>query len=141
MVCWKSRSAKVKNGTGSGDPFWRVQSLVALFVLALGGLLISRPALCRGELSPAHGAEFRDLFADHLFRLWRLYGSSISLPALLQTLFGYDAPQSGLVLSPAGIFSLVTLPIVGYLLGRQMDARYLIAFGLKWRRVPIGCRS
>ena len=31
-----------------------------------------------------------------------LYGASIALPALLQTLFGYDAFTSGLVLSPVG---------------------------------------
>ena len=45
-------------------------------------------------------------------------------------MFGYDALQSGLVLSPAGLFALVTLPLVGFLLGRQLDARWLIALGL-----------
>ena len=32
-----------------------------------------------------------------------LYANTTTLPALLQSLFGYDATTSGLVLSPAGI--------------------------------------
>jgi DHA2 family multidrug resistance protein len=49
---------------------------------------------------------------------------------LLQSLFGYDATTSGLVLSPAGVFAIITLAIVGTLLGRGVDARYLMAAGL-----------
>jgi MFS transporter, DHA2 family, multidrug resistance protein len=59
-----------------------------------------------------------------------LYANTTTLPALLQTLFGYDATTSGLVLSPAGAFSVGMLFIVGALLTRGMDARYLIATGL-----------
>ena len=59
-----------------------------------------------------------------------LYGSTTSLPGLLQSLFGYDATSSGLVMSPSGFFSIATLPVVGYLLSRGMDARRLIFVGL-----------
>ena len=59
-----------------------------------------------------------------------LYANTTTLPALLQTLFGYDATTSGLVLSPAGIFAVMTLFIVGFLLTRGTDARYLMAVGL-----------
>ena len=59
-----------------------------------------------------------------------LYAASISLPAMLQTLFGYDAEQAGLVLSPAGISSMCALVIAGVLLARGMDARWLVAAGL-----------
>jgi MFS transporter, DHA2 family, multidrug resistance protein len=54
----------------------------------------------------------------------------ISLPALLQSLFGYDATTSGLVLSPAGLFAVAMLVVVGTLLGRGVDARYLMAAGV-----------
>ena len=37
-----------------------------------------------------------------------LYANTTSLPGLLQSLFGYDATTSGLVLSPAGIGVSVT---------------------------------
>jgi DHA2 family multidrug resistance protein len=59
-----------------------------------------------------------------------LYTASIALPAMLQALFGYDAFRAGLVLSPGGISSITMLVIVGFLLGRGVDARYLIAAGL-----------
>jgi DHA2 family multidrug resistance protein len=59
-----------------------------------------------------------------------LYGASTSLPALLQSLFGYDALSAGLVMSPGGIFAVVAMPIVGLMLGRGTDARWLIATGL-----------
>jgi DHA2 family multidrug resistance protein len=59
-----------------------------------------------------------------------LYAVSTSLPGLLQSLFGYDAYVSGLVQSPAGIFSILAMLIVGILLGRGFDARWLIAGGL-----------
>jgi DHA2 family multidrug resistance protein len=59
-----------------------------------------------------------------------LYAASTSLPALLQALFGYDALNAGLVMSPSGFFAVLAMPIVGILLGRRMDARWLIAGGL-----------
>jgi DHA2 family multidrug resistance protein len=59
-----------------------------------------------------------------------LYASSTALPALLQTLFGYDALSAGLVMSPAGIFAVITMPFVGRALGRGTDARWVIVAGL-----------
>ena len=52
------------------------------------------------------------------------------LPGLLQSLFGYDAYVSGLVQSPSGVFSILMMLVVGVLLGRGIDARWLIAAGL-----------
>ena len=51
-------------------------------------------------------------------------------PGLLQSLFGYDAYRSGLVMSPSGVGSIAMMLVVGVLLGRGVDARYLIAAGL-----------
>src|SRR5262249_35678255 len=59
-----------------------------------------------------------------------LYANSTSLPALLQSLFGYDALNAGLVLSPSGLFALMTLPVVGRLLGLGTDARWMIGTGV-----------
>jgi len=58
-----------------------------------------------------------------------LYGSTVLLPVMLQTLVGYTAQLSGLVLSPGAIVTLVTLPFVGWLLARY-PARWLVIFGL-----------
>ena len=59
-----------------------------------------------------------------------LYGASVCLPSLLQSLFGYDAFVSGVVMSPSGVFSILVMLVVGVLLGRGTDARWLIAAGL-----------
>src|SRR4029077_15331532 len=47
-----------------------------------------------------------------------------------QSLFNYDAYASGLVQSPSGIFSIMVLLVVGTLIGRGLDTRWLIAVGL-----------
>jgi DHA2 family multidrug resistance protein len=59
-----------------------------------------------------------------------LYASSTSLPGLLQSEFGYDAYVSGLVQSPSGLFSILMMLVVGFVIGRGADARWLIAGGL-----------
>jgi len=59
-----------------------------------------------------------------------LYGSSTQLPAMLEALFGYDAFHAGLVMSPAGFFTIVAIIVVGALLSRGVDARWLICTGL-----------
>ncbi len=59
-----------------------------------------------------------------------LYAASTSLPGLLQSLFGYDALNAGLVMSPAGFFAVVAMPVVGFVLGQGTDARWVIIAGL-----------
>jgi len=58
-----------------------------------------------------------------------LYGSTVLLPIFLQTLMGYDALTSGMVLSPGGIVTMMTMPLIGFLLIR-FQPRLLIIVGL-----------
>ncbi|HLJ40748.1 MAG TPA: DHA2 family efflux MFS transporter permease subunit [Candidatus Acidoferrales bacterium] len=58
-----------------------------------------------------------------------LYGTTVLLPILMQTLMGYSAMQSGLVLLPGGAIMIAILPIVGFLLGK-FEARWLVVVGL-----------
>ena len=58
-----------------------------------------------------------------------MYGSTAILPIFLQTILGYTALLSGLVLSPGGIAMMLGMLLVGRLLGR-FQARWLIVFGL-----------
>lgn len=58
-----------------------------------------------------------------------LYGSIVLLPIFLQTLMGYTAMLSGLVLSPGGLLTMAAMPVVGWLLAR-VAARWLIILGL-----------
>jgi DHA2 family multidrug resistance protein len=132
MSCWEIVLSKGEQWNWWGDPFWRVQTLSILFVVGLVWL-ISR------ELRIAHPVvDFRPLAERNLaasciiiFCAYGvLYGASTSLPGLLQSLFGYDAYVSGLVLSPSGVFSVMMMLVVGALLGRGVDARWLVAGGL-----------
>lgn len=58
-----------------------------------------------------------------------LYGTTVLLPILVQTLMGYTAELSGLVLSPGAVITLISMPLVGRLLAR-FEARWLVVFGL-----------
>ena len=58
-----------------------------------------------------------------------LYGTTVLLPILLQTLMGYTSMQTGLVLFPGGAVLLLILPLVGWLLSR-VEPRWLVVFGL-----------
>ena len=52
------------------------------------------------------------------------YASMVLLPGMLQSLFGYNAVWSGLVMSPAGLFSIPAIAFSG-LPGRQAARRPL----------------
>ncbi len=58
-----------------------------------------------------------------------LYASTVLLPIYLQTLMGYNATLSGLVLSPGGVVVLFLMPIVGFMLSK-FEARWLVTFGV-----------
>jgi MFS transporter, DHA2 family, multidrug resistance protein len=59
-----------------------------------------------------------------------LYSTTAVLPRFLQTLLGYPALQSGLVLSPRGFGAIVASIIAGQLLSRtKMDGRIWMAQG------------
>jgi MFS transporter, DHA2 family, multidrug resistance protein len=58
-----------------------------------------------------------------------LYGSTALLPLFLQTLLGYTAMLSGLVLSPGGVVICLLMPVVGVLL-RKVEARWLVVGGV-----------
>jgi len=132
MVCWEVMLSKGQEWDWLGDPFLRVQTLLILFVTCGLGL-VWREMRIRDPL-----INFRTL-ADRNFRtccivifcaFGVLYANTTTLPALLQSLFGYDATTSGLVLSPAGIFAVIMLLIIGRLISRGVDARYLMSAGL-----------
>lgn len=132
LVCWEIVLSKGQEWDWLGDPFGRAQALGALFLLGLGALVV-------WELRhPAPIVNFRPLrernFALSCVIIFCafgvLYGTSTLLPALLESLFGYDAFHAGLVMSPAGAFTILAIFMVGALIGRGLDARWLIGAGL-----------
>jgi DHA2 family multidrug resistance protein len=59
-----------------------------------------------------------------------LYASTFLLPQFMQLLMGYSATAAGLAISPAGLFTILEVPLVGWALSRGFDARRMIAVGL-----------
>ncbi|HEV1286795.1 MAG TPA: DHA2 family efflux MFS transporter permease subunit [Bryobacteraceae bacterium] len=57
-----------------------------------------------------------------------LFGGTVLIPQLVQTLMGYTAQQAGEVLSPGAIVIILMLPFVGIMVGK-LDPRKLIAVG------------
>ena len=114
------------------DPFWRVQTLFVLFALGLVVLIFREMRIANPVVNfrPLGERNFAACCIIMFCAYGVLYGASTSLPGLLQTLFGYDAYVSGLVQSPSGIFAIMGLMVVGTLIGRGVDARWLIAGGL-----------
>jgi MFS transporter, DHA2 family, multidrug resistance protein len=132
MSCWEITLSKGQEWDWFGDPFWRIQTLVILFVLGLCFLIfremrIKNPIVNFRVLGERNlGMACLILFSAYAV----LYANSISLPAMVQALFGYDAYRAGLLLSPGGITSIAALIVAGILLGRGVDARWPIAIGL-----------
>jgi DHA2 family multidrug resistance protein len=58
-----------------------------------------------------------------------LYGSLVTLPLFMQILLGWTSAIAGLYTSPRGIATACCMPLVGYLLGRGWDARWMLVFG------------
>jgi DHA2 family multidrug resistance protein len=132
MVCWEVMLSKGQEWDWLGDPFWRVQTLAILFTVGLVGLIFwelrhRNPVV---NFRPLGERNFATCCIIIFCAYLALYGASTSLPGLLQSLFGYDALSAGVVMSPAGVFAVLAMPIVGFALGRGTDARWLIAAGL-----------
>ena len=132
MVCWEVLLSKGQEWDWLGDPFHRIHVLLALFVGSLGGLVwrelsIANPLV---NLRTLGDRNFRSCCMIIFVLFGVLYANTVTLPALLQTLFGYDATTSGLVLSPAGLAAVAMLIVSGTLLSRGVDARYLMGAGV-----------
>ncbi len=132
MSSWEVMLSKGQEWDWYNDPFWRVQTLFVVFVVGLGCLLfrelrIANPVV---DFRPLGERNFATCCIIIFCSYGILYGASTSLPGLLQSLFGYDAYASGLVQSPSGVFSIMALMVVGTLISRGLDARWLIAGGL-----------
>ncbi len=132
MVSWEILLSKGQEWDWLSDPFFRVQTLLVLFVVCLSSLVYRELRIANPLIN------FRTL-ADRNFRsccliifcaFGLLYANTTTLPGLLQSLFGYDATTSGLVLSPSGIFAILALVIIGRLLTQGVDARFPMAVGL-----------
>jgi DHA2 family multidrug resistance protein len=132
MVSWEVMLSKGQEWDWLGDPFWRVQTLAICCIVGLAGLVFwelrhRNPVV---NFRPLGERNFAACCIIIFSAYLALFAATKSLLGLLQSLFGYDALSTGLVMSPSGIFAVIAMPIVGRLIGLKMDARWLIGAGL-----------
>lgn len=103
-----------------------VVALVALTVFVLHELAIKHPVV---DLHVFKNRTYSTgVFMMALLGVG-LYGSTVLIPLLLQTLLGYPAVQAGIAMAPRGLGSFVAMPMVGIIVAK-VDARKLLAIGL-----------
>jgi MFS transporter, DHA2 family, multidrug resistance protein len=111
-----------------GSPFIRIMAILAILGIlgAIGWLLIAKNPIV--DL---------DVFKDRNFAMGCvcigatgavLYAGAVVIPLFAQSIIGYNATWSGLVLSPGAIAVILLIPIVGQLM-RVMQTRFIIAAG------------
>jgi DHA2 family multidrug resistance protein len=132
LICWEIVLSKGQEWDWLNDAFGRIQVLVTLFLVGAISLVLweTRQPNPIVNFRPLRDRNFAFSCLIIFCAFGVLYGTSTLLPAFLESLFGYDAFHAGLVLSPAGGFTIMALIVVGALLGRGLDARWLIAIGL-----------
>ncbi|HXJ04507.1 MAG TPA: DHA2 family efflux MFS transporter permease subunit [Candidatus Acidoferrum sp.] len=58
-----------------------------------------------------------------------LYGTTVLIPLILQTLLGYPAIRAGLAMAPRGLGSFIAMPVVGMIMSK-FDPRKMLALGM-----------
>jgi DHA2 family multidrug resistance protein len=119
---------------GQQEDWFESRLIITLAVLAGAGLV----ALVWRELKTQSPIMDLRLFKDRTFATgiglitvlgFVLYGSTVLLPLLMQTLLGYSSFDAGLANLPRGLASFLTMPLVGLLMSR-IEARKLLVAGL-----------
>jgi MFS transporter, DHA2 family, multidrug resistance protein len=111
-----------------GSPFIRVMAILATLGIlgAISWLLIAKKPIV--DL---------DVFKDKNFAMGCvciaatgavLYSGAVVIPLFTQSIIGYNATWSGLILSPGGIAVILLIPVVGQLM-RVVQTRFIIAAG------------
>jgi DHA2 family multidrug resistance protein len=58
-----------------------------------------------------------------------LYGTTVLIPLILQTLLGYPALRAGIAMAPRGLGSFIAMPVVGLMMSK-FDPRKLLTIGM-----------
>lgn len=81
------------------------------------------------DLRTFRNGSFRIGNAIMFFGFFNLFASIVLLPIYLQTLMGYTAYLSGVVLGPGGLATLIALPLAGRLV-TKVNPKVLLTFGM-----------
>ena len=119
---------------GQQDDWFSSPLIVVCSIISLVSLVL----LVMVELRTAQPVVNLRLFKDVSFSAgnlvmfmvgFGLYGAISIIPLHLQSMMGYTATQSGMVLAPGGLATLITMPVAALLM-QNVDGRKVVFFGL-----------
>jgi len=127
-------SLQVVLDKGQQDDWFNSSFIIAFSIISVVSLLLFAYVELKHEHPVVNLRLFKDIsFSSGNFIMFIvgfcLYGSIVMIPLFLQTLMGYNATMSGMVMAPGGVATLLTMPIVGALM-QKYDGRWIVLGGL-----------
>jgi MFS transporter, DHA2 family, multidrug resistance protein len=127
-------SLQIMMDKGQQDDWFSSHFIVTLLVLTIVGIggLIFR------ELTTEHPIIDLTVFTNRTYAAgtflmtvlgFVLYGSTVLLPLLMQTLLGYPAFEAGIATMPRGLASFLVMPLVGVLISK-IEPRLMLGYGV-----------
>jgi DHA2 family multidrug resistance protein len=119
---------------GQTEDWFESHFIVLMAVLAIGGIV----GLIIRELRAEHPIVDLRVFKNRTYATgtflmtvlgFVLYGSTVLLPLLMQTLLGYSAFDAGVATLPRGLASFLAMPLIGILISK-MEPRKMLAAGM-----------
>jgi DHA2 family multidrug resistance protein len=119
---------------GQQDDWFEDPTIVALSVVSVFGLL----AFIWRQLTYAHPIVNLKVLNDSNLRIgtimcfilgFGLYGSTFVVPIYTQSVLGWTATETGLLLIPSSITTAFMMPIIGKLIQRGVKQTYMVALG------------
>jgi DHA2 family multidrug resistance protein len=120
---------------GEDEDWFATPYIIVLTVTAVLGLLL----FIWRELSTAYPIVNFKILRDRSFSAGMmtsfilglgLYGSNFVFPNFCQSLLGFSSEQSGLILLPGGLFTIVMMPLVGRMLNKGVPAQFMATAGM-----------
>jgi MFS transporter, DHA2 family, multidrug resistance protein len=108
-----------------------ITALAILAILALGSFIVY-------ELHVPHPVVNLRVFQNRTYSTGvflmtmlgvGLYGTTVLIPLVLQTLLGYPSLRAGIAMAPRGLGSFIAMPIVGLIMSK-FDPRKLLTLGM-----------
>ncbi|MFT4094063.1 MAG: DHA2 family efflux MFS transporter permease subunit [Niabella sp.] len=120
---------------GHEDDWFSSNVIVVLTVAAVFGLFffIWRELTCKNpivELRVLRNGNLRIGTVMSFILGFGLYGSTFIIPLYTQSLLGWTALQSGLLMIPATLTTAFMMPVVGRLISKGVPQQYMVAAGL-----------
>lgn len=120
---------------GESEDWFAANYIIVLSILAAVGLIgfVWRELTAKNPIVDLKVLKNRNLALGSLFIFilgFGLYGSMFVFPVFTQNLLGFTALDTGLILLPGGVATMIMMPIIGISLKRGVPPKYLAMLGM-----------